>query len=200
MQKLKTNKKFRLQDKINLYSMLKKSYERLLRIRGKPNEIALGFALGIFIGLTPTMGFQIVAVVFLATLLKWNRISAVIGVWISNPVTAPFIYSLTYLVGAWVLDLKEKQEFMGNIEINSFFKILSKAPDFFWAMTIGGIIIGVPLTIMAYYFSFSAVKKYQDGIKEKLARQKERIIKKKMEKKLSKKQAVAKKEMKRKTA
>ena len=31
---------------------------RFLRLRGAPEEIAKGLALGIFIGLTPTFGFQ----------------------------------------------------------------------------------------------------------------------------------------------
>ena len=38
---------------------------RFIRLRGQPDEIAKGFALGIFIGMTPTLGFQMVlAVIF----------------------------------------------------------------------------------------------------------------------------------------
>ncbi|WP_316348434.1 DUF2062 domain-containing protein [Desulfuromonas acetoxidans] len=37
---------------------------RFLRLRGQPDEIAKGFALGIFIGMTPTLGFQMILAVF----------------------------------------------------------------------------------------------------------------------------------------
>ena len=47
---------------------LKRGYERFLKIRGDPREIALGFALGLFIGMTPFMGFHTASAVFLAAL------------------------------------------------------------------------------------------------------------------------------------
>ena len=83
-----------------IHPTLKKAYERLLKIRDQPREIALGFSLGIFIGISPTMGVQTIIAVFLASLFKWNKIATAAGVWISNPLSAPFIYSLSYVIGA----------------------------------------------------------------------------------------------------
>jgi uncharacterized protein (DUF2062 family) len=40
----------------------------------------LGFAFGIFIGMTPTMGIQMPIAVFIAALIKWSKISAAFGV------------------------------------------------------------------------------------------------------------------------
>jgi uncharacterized protein (DUF2062 family) len=37
------------------------------------------------------MGFQIAIGVFIAALLKWNKIAAAVGVQVTNPLTAPFI-------------------------------------------------------------------------------------------------------------
>ena len=85
---------------------LRRVYERFIRIRGQPREIALGFALGLFIGMTPTMGIQMPIAVFFAALLKWSKISAAFGVWVTNPLTAPVIYAVTYFVGASVLGLE----------------------------------------------------------------------------------------------
>jgi hypothetical protein len=79
---------------------------RFLRLRGAPDEIAKGLALGIFIGMTPTFGFQMVLAVFFALLLKENRLAAVLGVWITNPVTAPVIYALEYESGRLLLGMK----------------------------------------------------------------------------------------------
>lgn len=65
-----------------------KIYERSIKIRGNPREIALGFALGVGIGFSPIMGFQMVLAVLAAAMLKWNKIAAVAGVQVTNPLTA----------------------------------------------------------------------------------------------------------------
>ena len=56
--------------------------------------------------MTPTMGIQMPIAVFVAALFKWSKISAAFGVWITNPITSPLIYGLTYIVGAKLLGLK----------------------------------------------------------------------------------------------
>ena len=48
--------------KETLGSIVRRVYERFIRIRGEPREIALGFALGIFVGMTPTVGVQTLGV------------------------------------------------------------------------------------------------------------------------------------------
>ena len=81
-------------------------YLRFIRIRGAPEEIAEGMALGIFIGMTPTMGAQIIIAVFVAALLRKNKIAAALAVFVTNPVTAPFIYGLQYELGRNLLGWK----------------------------------------------------------------------------------------------
>lgn len=162
-----------------LLSPLYRAYKRFLKIRGHPREIALGFALGLFVGMTPFMGLHTAIAVPLAALFKWNKISAAISVWITNAVTAPIIYSLTYVVGAKILGIKKA---FGITDANSFsdlYKLILKTPEITWAMTIGGIIIGLPLAIIGYYFAFSVIRKYQEDIKLKIAKSKEKRAHKK---------------------
>ena len=52
---------------------------RFVRLRGLPDEIAKGVALGIFIGMTPTFGFQMPIALFFAYLLRENRLAAILG-------------------------------------------------------------------------------------------------------------------------
>ncbi len=84
---------------------LKLNLLRFVRLRGTPDEIAKGVALGIFIGMTPTFGFQMAIAVFFAILLKENKLAAALGVWITNPVTAPFVYALEYESGRLLLGM-----------------------------------------------------------------------------------------------
>ena len=168
--------------------MIRRIYERFLKIRGRPREIALGFALGIFIGMTPTMGIQMPIAIFFAAMLKWSKISSAFGVWITNPFTSPFIYSLTYIVGAKALGLKATLTLPDELTWSIVKEILKNAPVIFGALTVGGIIVGLPLAILCYYLSYAAVNKYQQLIKEKVAVQRARFVntKEKIKKKIRK--------------
>ncbi|QTA89168.1 DUF2062 domain-containing protein [Desulfonema magnum] len=182
--------------KSKFHTALKKTYDRLVKIRGQPREIALGFALGIFIGMSPSIGFQTPIAIFFASLLKWNKISAAVGVWISNPLTAPVIYGITYIIGATLLGINNTSKLSDDFQPAAIFAMLSKGPEIIWAMIIGGVIIGLPLAVMAYYFCYSAVQKYQEDIKRKLAKQKAKLAKQKQ--KLAKKREERKQKKKKK--
>lgn len=145
----------------NLRAQYKKLYRRFIRLRGNPREIALGFALGIFIGMSPTMGIQIITAVLIAALLKWNKIAASIGVLVTNAFTAPLIYAGTYLIGARVLGLQGSFELPKEANLETVLNWLEKAPEIFGAMAIGGIIVGLPLAVAAYFASFHVSTLYQ---------------------------------------
>lgn len=78
---------------------------RLMRLQDSPERIARGMALGLFIGMTPTFGAQMAIALVAAILLNENKLASVIGVWVTNPITAPFIYGLEYETGRILLGL-----------------------------------------------------------------------------------------------
>jgi hypothetical protein len=151
---------------------LKRAYERFLKIRGNPREIALGFALGLFIGMTPTIGFQIPIAVFVAALFKWNKISAAVAVWITNPLTAPFIYSFSYFVGAKMLGFKIAPKLLTGLDLPTLKEAGAKI---LLATTVGGVVVGIPLALLGYYLAFSAVHGYQTKLKHRVAAKKEKL-------------------------
>ena len=157
-------------------NVFRRVYDRFVKIRGRPREIALGFALGIFIGMTPTMGIQMPIAVFIAALFKCSKISAVFGVWITNPITSPFIYGITYIVGAKLLGLKAVMTLPENLTWSFVMEMLKNAPVIFGALTVGGILIGLPLSILCYVLAYSAVNKYQQRIRAKMAARKARLV------------------------
>ena len=171
-----------------MQNLLRRAYGRFVKIRGRPREIALGFALGVFIGMTPTMGIQMPIAIFFAALFKWSKISAAFGVWITNPFTSPFIYGITYIVGAKLLGLKASIALPQDFTWSIVREMLKNAPVIFGALTVGGILVGLPLAVLSYYLSFAAVNKYQQRVKEKVAAQKARLVntKKKVKEKIRK--------------
>ena len=162
-------------EKDNLFGIVRRLYERFIRIRGNPREVALGFALGIFVGMSPTMGVQTPIAIFFAAIFKWSKLSAAIGVWISNPLTAPVLYGVTYITGARLMRLEPVFSMPLSPTWSTLKAMLLKAPQALGAMAVGGVIIGLPLAIISYYLSYAAVEKYQKDVKAKLARRKAKL-------------------------
>lgn len=117
---------------------------RLARLRSDPDDIGRGMALGLFIGFTPTFGIQMLLALLFAFLLRQNKIATFVGVWITNPVTAPFIYSLEYQIGRLFLGMEPHR---GPLQI-----------DMSWSMgvqvggplLIGSLVLGIPIAIIGY--------------------------------------------------
>jgi uncharacterized protein (DUF2062 family) len=169
-----------------------RGYQRFLKIHGNPHEIAAGFALGLFIAMSPFMGIHIAMAVFLAALLRWNKISAAIAVWVSNPVTAPAIYGMTWIVGSKVTAVTLTESFPHTFSLAATFILLKNTPAIIATLVIGGIILGIPFAIVAYYLTFSIFEKYQEEVKEKLRNRKIRRKKKKKKRKKKKKKRLKK--------
>jgi uncharacterized protein (DUF2062 family) len=126
---------------------------RFIRLRGLPEEIAKGVALGIFIGMTPTFGFQMAIAVFFAYLLRENRLAAVLGVWITNPVTAPFIYAAEYEGGRLLLGMDRvglPTEFTWKAYTHLGWEIL-------FPMWVGGILAGIVCGFLTYLVTLRLV-------------------------------------------
>ncbi|MCG8687680.1 MAG: DUF2062 domain-containing protein, partial [Desulfobacterales bacterium] len=127
---------------------LGKVYDRFIRLRGNPREIGLGFALGVFLGFSPTMGIQLASAVALASVFKWNKYAAAIGVWITNPLTAPFIYGLTYLVGARLTGINNSYRLSVNFNWEALVDLLQNSPGIMVSLFVGGVVVGRPVAAL----------------------------------------------------
>jgi uncharacterized protein (DUF2062 family) len=126
---------------------------RFIRLRGLPEEIAKGVALGIFIGMTPTFGLQMIIAIFFAYLLRENRLAAILGVWITNPVTAPVIYAIEYEVGRILLGL-EHVDLPGEFSFGAFADL---SYDIIGPLWVGGLVGGVLFGSLAYFITLRLV-------------------------------------------
>jgi len=89
---------------VKLSKHAKKWYQRLISLKGKPRDLAFGLAIGVFIGVTPTIPFHTLLIVLLCFVLKKNITAAYLGSWlISNPLTIPFFYVSQYRLGKFLL-------------------------------------------------------------------------------------------------
>ena len=77
--------------------------EDLLRSDDSTEKKALSIALGVFIGLSPIWGFHTVTVIFLAILLKLNKVIAFAFSNVSLPPFIPIILYFSLKIGSWLL-------------------------------------------------------------------------------------------------
>ena len=140
-----------------------KYVQRILHINDTPEAIALGAAVGTFIGMTPTVGIQMILMVIVGTVIRANRFAGVAMVYISNPFTVLPIYWLDYVVGSTLLGHEALTyakfeatctEFMEQLDVAGLWPatvgFVSEYGDIAVAMTVGGVVLGVILAIPVY--------------------------------------------------
>ncbi|MHA1540841.1 MAG: DUF2062 domain-containing protein [Alphaproteobacteria bacterium] len=80
-------------------------YLRILRIKDNPKGVAKGLALGIAISITPFVGFHLILIGILCWILRGNFLAGVLSSLLGNPITFPFIWYATYLLGVTILPI-----------------------------------------------------------------------------------------------
>ena len=73
--------------------------ENILDSEGRNEIKAKSIALGVFVGLTPLWGFHTVVILFLASVLKLNKLLSYMGTHVSFPLFIPFIIFISMVVG-----------------------------------------------------------------------------------------------------
>lgn len=134
-------------------------------LHSSPRRIALGVSIGLFVAFLPTIGFQMGMALVIAWVLNASRPAAIASVWITNPLTMGWAYSLTFLVGRpfWhashevgLLELSQTiQGDHGGIGIGAVFvalqSMLNLGAGVFMPMLIGGAVVGVVAGFIGYY-------------------------------------------------
>ena len=152
-------------------------YRKLLQLDDTPHSIALGAALGMFITFTPTVGIQVLIVLILSMVVRFNRFAAIVLIYLSNPVTIIPIYYADYVIGLFVqgesgLSLEEfgllwdqsvitagEVGFWGATQV--LFKSLGT--DVIIPMFIGGGVLGGFVGVVTYPLTLSWVQRYREG-------------------------------------
>jgi uncharacterized protein len=132
-------------------------YNQFISMKGKPDAIAMGMAIGVFIGATPTIPFHTALLVFFAALFKQNITAAYLGSWIiSNPLTIPFLYFSQYQIGRYLLGIASCDVCFAEMTIR---QIISMGWHIAVPLIVGGLISAPFFAIPAYFITLHAVVK-----------------------------------------
>lgn len=105
--------------------------------------IAAGFAVGVFFSMMP-MPLQTLPTVLIAFVTRVNLPAALVGVWVSNPLTTPVFLYLQYHLGRVVLGLGKSPD---AAVASGVIDMLKAAP---MAIFTGAMIMGVISALIAY--------------------------------------------------
>ena len=129
--------------------------DRVKKLHGDPNYVAMGMAIGVFVSITPTIPFHTVIAITLAFVLKGSKPAAAIGVWLCNPVTAPLFYLGSYKVGMFILG--KSAPFDAKYE--SILELMKLGMDVTLAMITGGVVLGILPGIAAFFITRKIITK-----------------------------------------
>lgn len=165
----------------SLWRRLKKrvrhGYVRLLRSPGAPDEIAGGLSVGLFIAMLPVIQMPLaVGVTELlrrAFRMRLSRIAAAAGVWITNPLTGPMMYGGAFFVGRPFARMLLPEGRLADPAVQFSLHDLAGAGPFaleaIVALLLGGVVLGLPLSLAGFFVSRAVVRRYQQRRAARLA-------------------------------
>jgi len=131
---------------------LQRFYHKFLSLKGDTASLAWGIAVGVFVGITPTIPLHTVMVIFFGFLFKMNLTSAYLGAClVSNPLTIPLLYVGEYEIGRFILGQEGVDLIVKDYTLESFLQLGWEvaAPLF-----VGGFILALLFAVPAYFLSY----------------------------------------------
>ncbi len=121
-----------------------------------------GAALGVFIGMTPTMGVQAILAGFAALGMRVNVPVTIACTLVSNPLSAAFIYTLEYKLGIYLLGKPDHSDLTG------YPGAMRKFLDYAEPLWAGSLVAGVLLSGLVYLILALIWKVHEDGPAEEV--------------------------------
>jgi uncharacterized protein (DUF2062 family) len=153
---------------------------RLVRLRGDPFILARGIAIGTFIGLTPTIPFHTILIIFFCAVGKGHLVAGlIVSLLVSNPLTIPLQYYISWKVGTILtgssFSWEQVKYLMGIAHVNIFEAVKLIYIDSFRSMVsvlLGGIVFSLPFAITAYFSALYLYIRYQNRRMDRLIKTK----------------------------
>lgn len=169
--------------------LMRRGLRALGRATGTAHQIAMGVAIGFFVGWLPIVGIQMAVAVVVCAIFKANKVVPIFPIWLTNPVTIVPIYSFNYWIG-WLIvggppltDLADilrrmitppqPTEDMGRFAVwwdgikHSFHELVGMGWDMQLPLWLGCVIVGLALAVPSYYISYKFVESFREAVAKK---------------------------------
>ena len=152
-------------------------YLRFLRLKGDPHNLARGVAIGLFIGVTPTIPLHTVLILFISYILRGNIIAGLLAsMLISNPLTFLPQYYFSWKIGKWLTTtelswnkIKEVVVFItSDASLQESISVIGQLSlEAIITLLIGGCLLAVPVGMAGYFFSLNFFRTIRRKRREK---------------------------------
>jgi uncharacterized protein (DUF2062 family) len=139
-----------------LKKQIRTFYERFISLKGEPAPIAAGVAIGVFVGVTPTIPFHTGIIVLISLLFRQNITAGYLGAWIvSNPLTVPLLYVAQYELGRFLLGMERSRFELADYTLRS---IATLGWEILLPLLTGGILMAPFFAVPAYFIAHRLIK------------------------------------------
>ena len=140
--------------------------DTLLHVADTPERTAAAFAMGVFFGFSPFLGFHTVLAIIVAFLFNLNRVAALLGVYSNLPwIIAPY-YAIVTMVGAKIIGHKLPEGFRAQLaalfELSVFHgefwhQLITILKPLLWPYTVGSLLGAIVMAAVAYPLALAFV-------------------------------------------
>src|SRR3972149_4712560 len=146
----------RIRDYLNP-AYVKRQLLQALSLGDPPEKIALGVAVGVFLGVFPTFYVGIPLAAVGSRFFKYNMVAAIAGTAVSTPLTAPFILFASAALGSRITGV----DWQSVVEQVKGDQIWAAAWNSAVTYLAGNIILCILTSIPAYFITERAVVEYR---------------------------------------
>ena len=148
--------------------------DQLLHTHDTPQRTAAAFALGVFFGFSPLLGFHTILGLVFAFALNLNRVAVLLGVYANLPWILPAYYTLATMVGAAILRVPIKPTLLGELTTAlsdaswaDFRNLAHALTPLAWAYVLGSTMGAVLLALVAYRVSLRMIVVHRRRLADK---------------------------------
>lgn len=141
--------------------------KKLLHIEDTPERTALAYAIGIFLGFSPFLGFHTLFGLAIAFLFGLNRLAILLGVWTNTPWWIVPFYMVATRIGMWMTGFRIEWATLQEIfqsgmdqgfTSSDFWGSLTSQGGFLFSFLIGSLLLATLLSVIAYPLSLKWIR------------------------------------------
>lgn len=152
---------------MKIVDKIRNKLKLVLTLKRSPRVLAVSSALGVLIGMSPYVGTHTYLALLVSGWFNLPIYPLMIGAYITNPFTIPFIYGITTKVGMIVLGRTLSINF--DWSSISFHTLLEAGKTLFLPFIVGTHICGLILAMITYPLVYFIAKRYS-GSEDRLVK------------------------------
>jgi uncharacterized protein (DUF2062 family) len=147
-------------------ALIRRWLDTLLHVADTPERTAAAFAMGVFFGFSPFLGFHTVLAIIVAFLFNLNRVAALLGVYSNLPwIIAPY-YAIVTMIGAKIIGHAPPEGFKAQLsalfELSVFHgefwhQLITILKPLLWPYTVGSLLGAIVMAVIAYPLALAFV-------------------------------------------